>query len=81
MLVERLDTSFHSIDDLRAVVNIPTVFSIPMISSAAARRRRLRRLALTAVSVVVGFGLIVAGSRYLATGNEQIVRMTSRGQG
>jgi hypothetical protein len=36
---------------------------------------------LTAVSVVIGLALIVTGARYLAQGNEQVVRFTARGNG
>lgn len=79
LLAEKLDTAFHSLDDLRAFVTVPTLFSIPLILSAADTRRRWRRLALTAVSIAIGFTLIIAGSRALATGNEQIVRLTARG--
>jgi ascorbate-specific PTS system EIIC-type component UlaA len=42
------------------------------------RRQRLR-VALTAVSAVIGLVLIVAGSHYFASGNEQIVQMMARG--
>jgi succinoglycan biosynthesis transport protein ExoP len=78
LLSERLDTAFHNIEDLRAFVTAPTLFSIPLIATAAERRRRWRRLGLTTVSVVVGLIIIVAGSRALARGNEQIVRLTAR---
>jgi polysaccharide chain length determinant protein (PEP-CTERM system associated) len=78
LAAEKFDTSFHSIDDLRAYITIPTVFSIPLIITKGETRRQRRRLALTAVSVVVGLTLIVAGSRYLAIGNEQIARLMLR---
>ena len=79
LLSERLDTAFHSIEDLRAFVAVPTLFSIPLIATAAERRRRWRRLAVTTISIVVGLIIIIAGSRALAKGNEQIVRLTARG--
>jgi hypothetical protein len=79
VLAEKLDTAFHSIDDLRAFVAVPTLFSIPLILTPADARQQRRRLALTTVSIVLGLALIVTGSRYLAAGNEQIVRLTARG--
>jgi succinoglycan biosynthesis transport protein ExoP len=79
LLSERLDTTFHSIEDLRAFITVPTLFSIPLIATAAERRRRRRRLTLTTISIVVGLIIIIAGSRALARGNEQIVRLTARG--
>jgi polysaccharide chain length determinant protein (PEP-CTERM system associated) len=80
LVVEKLDTAFHSLDDLRAFANVPTLFSIPLILTAADMRRQWRRLALTAVSVVIGLALLVAGSRAVASGNEQIARLIPRGQ-
>jgi succinoglycan biosynthesis transport protein ExoP len=79
LLAERVDTAFHSIEDLRTFVTVPTLFSIPLIPTAADRRRRQRRLVLTTVSIVVGLILIITGSRAIARGNEQIVRLTARG--
>jgi succinoglycan biosynthesis transport protein ExoP len=79
LLSERLDTTFHSIEDLRAFITVPTLFSIPLIATASERRRRRRRLTLTTISIVVGLIIIIAGSRALARGNEQIVRLTARG--
>ena len=79
LLSERLDTTFHSIEDLRAFVSVPTLFNIPLIATAAERRRRWRRLTLTTVSMVVGLIIIIAGPRALARDNEQIVRLTARG--
>ena len=81
VLVEKLDTAFHSLDDLRASVTAPALFSIPLILTAADARRTWRRVALTAVSIVIGLGLVIEGSRYLATNNEQLVRLTASGRG
>ena len=50
--VERLDTAFHSVDDLRRFAAIPVLVSIPRIVTRTDTRRRRWRLALTAVSVV-----------------------------
>lgn len=79
-LAERLDTAFHSIDDLRSSVTVPMLFRIPLVPTRAGRRRHWRTVALTTVSVVVGVALIVSCARYVATGNEQLVRMTARGR-
>jgi hypothetical protein len=42
-------------------------------------RHRRHRLALMAVSGIVGLAVVVGGSYYLASGNEQIVQLTARG--
>src|SRR6266850_718363 len=75
--LEKIDTSFHSIDDLRNFVAVQTLFSIPLILTTAEKRRQWRRVALTVVSVVIGLALIVSGSRYIARDNETLVRLTS----
>ena len=79
VLAEKLDTAFHHIDDLRAFVSVPTLFSIPRIVTAAETQRTRRRAALATVSFLIGLGLIVAGSTYAAHGNEQIAKMIGRG--
>ena len=75
---EKLDTSFHSLDDLRTALGGATLFSIPVIQTAADTRRHWRRVAVMAVVVVLGLGLIVTGVRYVAMGNERIVRLVAR---
>jgi polysaccharide biosynthesis transport protein len=77
MLIEKLDTSLHSIDQLRAVVAVPVLFNIPLILTAADARRRWRQAALMAVSVIVGLALVISGSRYLASDNDRLVRLTA----
>jgi protein tyrosine kinase modulator len=76
---EKLDTSFHTVDDLRTCVRGVTLFSIPLIHTAGATRRRWRRVVVTAAAVVAGIGLLVASCRYIAIGNERIARLVSRG--
>jgi polysaccharide chain length determinant protein (PEP-CTERM system associated) len=81
LLMEKLDTAFHSIDDLRAFVTVPALFSIPLIPTITEARRKRRRMALAAVSVVVGLAVVFTGSRYLASNNEQLARFTADGRG
>jgi polysaccharide chain length determinant protein (PEP-CTERM system associated) len=78
MAAEKLDTTFHRIEDLRAFVSVRTLGRVPLIASRAQTRRNRRRALLVAVSAVVAVLLIVAGSRYVAHGNEQIVRLMER---
>jgi protein tyrosine kinase modulator len=79
MAAEKLNTAFHHIDDLRAFVNSRTVVRVPLIRTAADVRRRRLRFAAAAVSAVVALALIVAGSHYVASGNEQMVLLMERG--
>jgi polysaccharide biosynthesis transport protein len=78
---ERLDTSFHSVDELRAFAAVPTLAVIRRIPTRSAVRGRRIRFAIATVVVVVGLALIVGGARYVGAGNEQLVRMTARGRG
>jgi protein tyrosine kinase modulator len=78
---EKLDTTFHSVEDLRAFARIPAIAVIRRIPTPSqARTRRVRRILVTA-SVVAALALIVAGARHIGSGNEQIVLMTARGRG
>lgn len=79
VLAEKFDTSFHEVDDLKATVTIPTIFSIPRIITVAETRQKHRRIAFTAASFVIALGLIVASSHYIAHGNEGIAKMMARG--
>jgi succinoglycan biosynthesis transport protein ExoP len=76
---EKLNTAFHDIDDLRAFVSSRTVVRAPLILTAADIRRQRLRFAAVAVSALAALALIVAGSHYVASGNEQIVRLMERG--
>jgi polysaccharide chain length determinant protein (PEP-CTERM system associated) len=75
---EKLDTTFHTADDLQAFTNLPTLARIRLIPTATrARRNRIRFALMTAAALVV-VAVVVAGSYYVAGGNEHIVRMTAR---
>jgi polysaccharide chain length determinant protein (PEP-CTERM system associated) len=75
---ERLDTTFHTLDDLRAYVNAPTLATIRPILTETDKRRQRRRAALIAISAVVFLVLVGAGSYRYSAGNEQLVRMMTR---
>jgi polysaccharide chain length determinant protein (PEP-CTERM system associated) len=75
---ERLDHALHSVDDLRRFAVVPVFVSIPAIVTRADTSRRRWQRALTTVSVMVCLALVVAGVRYVAQGNETIVRLMTR---
>jgi succinoglycan biosynthesis transport protein ExoP len=79
LLVEKLNTGFHTIDDLRAFVSVSPVVRVPLILTEADTRRHRRRLTLTAAAVILGLALLIASSHYFAAGNEQVVRLMDRG--
>lgn len=75
MLAEQLDTSFHTVDDLRAFSKVPVLVCIPRIVTRRDRRRRRWWFGLVAVLAMVGVVLIVVASYFIAHGNEQLVWM------
>ena len=75
---ERFDTTFHSVEELQAFTNLPTLARIRLIpTTGRARQARLRFALITAIAIVA-MVVAVAGSYYVAGNNEQIVRMTAR---
>ena len=78
VVMDRLDTALHSVDELRRFVTVPVLVSIPRIVTRAETRRRRWRQAFTTVSVMVCLALLVAGVRHVAQGNEVIVRLMTR---
>jgi len=79
LLAERLDTSFHTVDDLREFTRIPVLATIPRIATAADWERRRTQFRLAAISVPVGLALVILAFYRFAHGNEQLVWMLSRG--
>jgi polysaccharide chain length determinant protein (PEP-CTERM system associated) len=79
VMAEQLDTSFHSVDDLRTFTTVPVLASIPRIVTEADSSRRRWRVRLAAGLVVLGLALIVGASYFIARGNEQLVWILARG--
>ncbi|MBI3327696.1 MAG: hypothetical protein HYZ81_13475, partial [Nitrospinae bacterium] len=78
MLVEKLDTSFHTVDDLRVFSGVPVLVSIPRIVTKADARWRQWQCGLAAISAMLGLVLIVGSSYLVAHGNEQLVGLFLR---
>ena len=79
-LAELVDTSFHSTDDIRSFTRVPIVGSIPRIVTPRDRRSRRRHVALAAVSLVVGIGLVVHTLHRVALTKDGLVQMLSKGR-
>lgn len=78
VLAERLDTSFHTAEDLRTFTRLPVLVRIPRIVTAMDARLRRRRTGLAAVAAVLGLTLIVGATYSIAHENEQLVRILAR---
>jgi len=68
-LAEHLDGTFHTVDHLRAMTNLPVLTSIPLLEIAGDRWRDRRRYVLVAVAVLLALGVVTGASRHLAEGN------------
>jgi polysaccharide chain length determinant protein (PEP-CTERM system associated) len=77
-LAERLDSSFHSADDVRAYTRVPVLASIPVIVTASDRRRRLQRAGLALAAVLLALATTARGVHHLARGQESLVALLAR---
>jgi hypothetical protein len=75
---EKFDTTFHTADDVQAFTNLPMLARIRLIPTAARTRRSRLQFALITAAAIIALAFMVAGSYYVAGGNEQIVRLTAR---
>ena len=76
---EKLDTTFHSPTGLTSIVNVPVLASIRIVPTRRTTFRRKAKGVLATGAALVVLTLIAAASYYLASGNEDLVRMISRG--
>jgi succinoglycan biosynthesis transport protein ExoP len=75
VVAERADTSFHSLDELRAFTRVPVVASIPRVVTEGDVRRRRRWIWLVGAAVTIGIALVVALVYLYAHGNSGLVRV------
>jgi polysaccharide biosynthesis transport protein len=81
MAAERLDTSFHTADELQAFTAMPVLASIPWIMTQTYLRRRQWRVRLVTAGALVGI-LLIGGMAYVvAHGNESLVAHLAWGGG
>jgi anti-sigma-K factor RskA len=78
LAVEQLDSSFHTIDDLRAFSKAPVLVSIPRIVTAKDSRRRWWRMRLAATAAVAGLVMIVGIGYLAAHGNDGLTLLLSK---
>lgn len=78
LLAEQLDTSFHTVENLRAACHVPVLVSIPRIVTASDLSRRWWRMRLAAGVACVGLAIIVGIVYVAANGNEELVQFLAR---
>lgn len=70
---EQFDTAFHSVDDIREFTSVPVLVSIPPMGPVPTGRRI--KMALATVSALAAIALVATTAAYVATGNDQLVRL------
>ncbi len=78
VLAEQLDSSFHTVDDLRGFSTVPVLVSIPRIITETDVRRRRWRTRLAVSAAMAGLVLIVGVAYFVASGNEHLVSLLGR---
>jgi len=77
LMAEQFDSTFHSVDDLRAFTKLPVLGTISPIATVTPGRTF--KVALATASAVAVIWIIVVLSTHVARGNEQLVWMLARG--
>ena len=75
MLAEQLDSSFHTVEDLRAFSAVPVLVSIPRITTRTDLRRRQWRMRLAASAAFISLVVVVGIGYFAANGNERLVSL------
>jgi polysaccharide chain length determinant protein (PEP-CTERM system associated) len=73
---EQVDTSFHSLDELKTFTNVPVLATVPVI--APGRGRQVWRAAFVSASILIVVGISATAAFLLARGNEDLVRLLVR---
>lgn len=73
VFAERVDTSYRSVDEVRAAVPVPVVSAIPKIATDQDRARLLRQRRLATAAVAAGLLIVVGSSFAIAHRNEALV--------
>lgn len=79
-LAEQLDTSFHSVESLRAFTRVPVLASIPRIVTRGDALKRALRIGVAAAGLAVVLAAAAGASRYLAREYEPLVFIVSGGR-
>jgi len=74
-LIERRDTSFHTLTELEAFTKVPVLARIPSIVTKTDTSRWHRRFWLGTAAALVGLAILVGVTHHIAQGNEQLVWM------
>ena len=79
-MAEQLDTTFHSVDAVRAFTRVPVLARIPRIVTRGDMFRKIVRTGVAAVLLAVGLAAAAGASYYVAHEYEQMVFILSGGR-
>lgn len=77
-LLEQLDPTFHSVDELRAFSRVPVLANIPQIITRQDVWRSRLRFGTAAISVLVLTLVVAQGASFMGHGNTGLVWMLSK---
>lgn len=72
-IVERIDTSFHTVGDLRAFTNLPVLASVPLLVTSTDTRRASRGRIRFAAVVLLLVGSLFAGAAYIGRADQALI--------
>jgi hypothetical protein len=75
VLAEQVDTSYRTVEEVRASLPVPVLSIIPKIATARDRVRLLRQRRLATVAVAIGLLAVIGSSFALAHRNDALVSM------
>jgi hypothetical protein len=78
LVAEQLDTSFHSVESLRAFTSVPLAVAVPRILTEIDHLQQRRRAGFAAVGALAGLVLLVGVGYYCANGNFDLVALLAR---
>jgi polysaccharide biosynthesis transport protein len=78
LLREKLDTSFHRVEDLKAFATAPVLVTIPRIVTDIDRTRQRSRRRIGAAALAASLIALVTTSYFLLSGNELLVQYLVR---
>ena len=79
LATERFDSSVHTAEELQGLTQLPLLATVSRIPTRQDRAHRRRRRTAALVAAAVAMALIAAGTHHYASGNDDLVKLTSRG--
>jgi hypothetical protein len=79
-MTEQMDTSFHTVENLRTFSPIPVLVSLPRIVTKADTWRRRRRFALAMVATVLSLAVIGSTSYVVIQKKAELIGMLTQSQ-